>query len=213
MTKPANCNLHERKETILRIAEEVFAQYSFAGAGIRLISKRSGVNSAMISYYFGSKEALYLDIFKLRLNEMSEEIGRFEMLDLDPPGKLKAYLAAHIKRVAANQNFHRLLCNELVAVQHPSIIAQVATARQRIYNFLLKLIGSGTAKGCFKKIDGEIFVLSILALIRSVFTDHLNAGIQLSKSSQENLIRRIVDYLMSMLIPENHHQSERKSYV
>jgi AcrR family transcriptional regulator len=56
MTKPINHSLQHRKETILMIAEEVFAQYSFAGATIRLITERSGVNSAMISYYFGSKK-------------------------------------------------------------------------------------------------------------------------------------------------------------
>jgi AcrR family transcriptional regulator len=58
MTKPINYSLQDRKETILMIAEEVFAEYSFARASIRLITKRSGVSLAMISYYFGSKDAL-----------------------------------------------------------------------------------------------------------------------------------------------------------
>jgi TetR/AcrR family transcriptional regulator len=213
MTKSISYSIQNRKETILAIAEEVFAQYSFAGATIRLITKRSGVNSAMISYYFGSKEALYLDIFKLRLEEAAEEISRFEEVDLNPAEKLKAYLAAYIKRVAVNQNFHRLLCNELVSMQHPPIIAQISAARKLIYNFLLKTIGSGIIKGYFKKIDEEIFVLNILALVRSVFTDHLNTRIHLNESTQEDLTRRIVDYLMSMLTLDDHHQFERKCHV
>jgi AcrR family transcriptional regulator len=213
MTMPISYSLHDRKETILVIAEEVFAQYSFAGATIRLITKKSGVNSAMISYYFGSKEALYLDIFKLRLGEMTEEISRFEELDLNPAEKLKAYLATHIERVSSNQNFHRLLCNELVAVQHPSIIAQISEARKRIYNFLLKTIEDGIAKGYFKKIDEEVFVLNILALIRSAFTDHLTTRIYLSEPPPEDFARRIVDYLMSTLTLENHNPSERKNHV
>jgi TetR/AcrR family transcriptional regulator len=213
MTKTINNSLEDRKKAILTIAEEVFAEYSFAGATIRLITKRSGISSAMISYYFGSKEALYFDIFKLRLGEMSDEISRFEKLELDPSEKLEAYLAAHIKRVAANQNFHRLLCNELVAVQHPDIIAQVSDARKLIYNFLLKTIGNGISKGCFKRIDEQIFVLDILALIRSVFTDHLNTGIHLCKSPQEDLTRRIVAYLMSALTIGDQNQIKTKNYV
>jgi TetR/AcrR family transcriptional regulator len=201
MTNATNYGLHDRKETILMIAEEVFAQYSFAGASIRFIGERSGVNSAMISYYFGSKEALYLDIFKLRLEEIVEEIDQFERLDLDPEEKLNAYIAAYIKRVASNQSFHRLLCNELIAEQHPLIIAQLSEVRNRVFNFLLKIIGSGISKGYFKKIDEEVFVLNILALVRSVFTDYLTLRIHLNKTPQDDFARRIVNYVMSMLTP------------
>jgi AcrR family transcriptional regulator len=213
MTTATNYGLHDRKETILMIAEEVFAQYSFAGASIRLIGERSGVNSAMISYYFGSKEALYLDIFKLRLDEIAEEINHFERLDLDPAEKLKAYIAAYIKRVASNQSFHRLLCNELIAEQHPLIIARLTEVRNRVYNFLLKIIASGVSKGYFKKIDEEVFVLNILALVRSVFTDYLTLRIHLNKTPQDDFARRIVDYVMSMLTLEDHHQFEQKNHV
>jgi histidinol phosphatase-like enzyme len=98
-------------------------------------------------------------------------------------------------------------------VQHPHIIAQISAARKLSYNFLLKTIESGIIKGYFKKRDEEIFVLNILALVRSVFTDHLNTRIHLNESPQEDLTRRIVDYLMSMLTLEDHHQFERKSHV
>jgi AcrR family transcriptional regulator len=213
MTRLINNSLQERKETMLLIAEEVFAQYSFAGATIRLIAERSGMNSAMISYYFGSKEALYFNIFKLRLENITEEISRFELLDLDPLKKLKAYLTAYIGRMTVNQNFNRLLCNELVSAQHPSIIVQLSEARNRLYNFLLKMITNGIAKGYFKEIDGEVFVLNVLALVRSVFTDHLTTRIHLNKLPQQNFARRIVDYLMSTITIEDHHQIETKNHV
>ena len=212
MTTPAN-NLHNKRETILVSAEEVFAQYSFAGASIRLITKRSGVNSSMISYYFGSKEGLYHSIFKLRLKEFVEEINQFEGLDLGPVEKVTAYLAAYINRVASNQNFHRLLSNELVAVQHPSIIAGVSDARNRLYDFLLKMIENGIDKGCFRKIDGEVFVLNILALVRSVFIDYLALRIHSNKPPHEDFVRRIMDHIMSMLTLEDHNQFVRKNHV
>jgi TetR/AcrR family transcriptional regulator len=213
MTKLPTATPQPRKETILLIAEEVFAQYNFEGASIRLITKRLGVNSAMISYYFGSKEALYLEIFKLRLHEVTEEISRFEAVDLNPVEKLKGYLAAYIKRVAGNQNFHRLLCNELVTLQHPAVIAQISASRQLIYNFLLDTIAKGFHKGYFKKIDEEVLVLNILSLVRSLFTDHLTLRNQLNELPQDDLARRIVGYFMSMLTLENHYQTEKKSHV
>jgi TetR/AcrR family transcriptional regulator len=213
MTKSLNNSLQPRKETILMIAEEVFAQHSFAGASIRLITKKLSVNSAMINYYFGSKEALYLDIFKLRLQEVTEEISRFEEIDLDPAEKLGAYLRAYINRVSGNQNFHRLLCNELVTLQHPAIISQISASRKLIYDFLMKTIAKGISKGCFKKIDEEVFVLNILSLVRSLFTDHLTLRIQLNELLQDDFARRIVDYFMSMLTVKNSYQIETRSHV
>jgi TetR/AcrR family transcriptional regulator len=199
MTTSAHYNINERKAAILMTAEAVFAQYSFAGASIRLITKRSGVNMSMISYYFGSKEALYLSIFKLRLEEITEELTAFEQLDLSPAEKLEKYLTAYIKRVAANQSFHRLLCNELISLQHPAIITGVSATRERIYHFLLKIIESGVTQGYFKKIDQEVFTLNILGLIRSVVTDHLVKHIHLDVNADKDAARRLVDYIMSTI--------------
>jgi AcrR family transcriptional regulator len=213
MTKPAYYNLQERKQTILLTAEEVFAQNSFAGASIRLITQRSGVNMAMISYYFGSKEALYDSIFKLRLEEIVKEIDLFEGFDICPAKKLGMYLTAYIKRVVTNQNFHRLLCNELVTIQHPSIITLVAATRERIYQFLLKIIASGIGQGLFKKVDCEIFALNILALVRSVVTDHLISDSTFDKPSGAGFATRIVDYIISIINIETNQQSETKSHV
>jgi AcrR family transcriptional regulator len=213
MTTPIHYSLKHRKETILVTAEEVFAQYSFAGATIRLITKKSGINSSMIGYYFGSKEALYLSIFELRLEKVVEEIDQFETLDLNPAEKLKAYITAYTDRVAANPHFYRLLCNELIIVQHPSVIAQVTATRKRIHDFLLNIIARGIAQGYFKKIDEELVVLNILALVRSVFTDYLITCCHLNKPPQEDFTRRIVDYIMTILTPHNLHPFKRKSHV
>ncbi|WPU91569.1 TetR/AcrR family transcriptional regulator [Mucilaginibacter sabulilitoris] len=205
MTKPAHISSHGSKETMLIIAEDVFAQYSFAGASIRLIAQRSGMSSAMVSYYFGSKEALYLNIFDLRLKEVHEEISRFECLDVDPAKKLRSYLAAYIGRVASNRSFHQLVRNELVTTQHPFIISRLLEARTRIYDFLLQMLRCGIARGYFKTVDEEVFALNILALVPSLYTDHLPAHSHLNQSSSSNPANRILNYVMSMLYLKNHN--------
>jgi len=47
------------KAKILNASIKLFAQYGYDGVGIRRIAKEAGVNSSMISYYFGNKENLY----------------------------------------------------------------------------------------------------------------------------------------------------------
>ena len=54
-------------EKILLAATDLFAANHFNGVSIKEIAKKSGVNSALISYYFGGKKNLYQEV----LNEQS----------------------------------------------------------------------------------------------------------------------------------------------
>ncbi len=49
----------ETREAIISAAEEEFAEKGFELASAREVCRRAGVNSALLSRYFGSKEALY----------------------------------------------------------------------------------------------------------------------------------------------------------
>jgi len=51
------------KAKILNASIKLFAQYGYDGVGIRRIAKEAGVNSSMISYYFGNKENLYKTVY------------------------------------------------------------------------------------------------------------------------------------------------------
>ena len=51
----------EIKQKIIDIASVLFAEKSYEGASIRELAARCDVNIAMISYYFGGKEGLYLE--------------------------------------------------------------------------------------------------------------------------------------------------------
>ncbi len=50
--------LNDKQKEIVQVAEKLFAEYGFDGTSVRLIAKEAGINIAMISYYFGSKEKL-----------------------------------------------------------------------------------------------------------------------------------------------------------
>lgn len=52
------------KEQILNSAESLFFEKGFHATGIRDIANDAAVNSSMISYYFQSKENLYLELIK-----------------------------------------------------------------------------------------------------------------------------------------------------
>lgn len=49
----------EPKQKILEAAREEFSEKGYVAASIGNITRRAGVNKAMVNYYFGSKEKLY----------------------------------------------------------------------------------------------------------------------------------------------------------
>lgn len=69
-----------KRECILKAAAKLFAGHSYDSIGIRDIAKEAGVNSAMISYYFGGKSRLHKEIFshfvQLVLDVSREHLGK-----------------------------------------------------------------------------------------------------------------------------------------
>jgi len=78
------------RQRIVDAALEEFAEKGFAGARIRSIADRAGVNSQLISYYFGGKEGLYHEI----LGRWHQREARIEEQDLTLGDAVAAYLEA-----------------------------------------------------------------------------------------------------------------------
>lgn len=91
------------KERILGAAETLFAQQGFAGTSLRQVTSRADVNLAAVNYHFGSKENLINEVFRRRMDEMSQ--ARIRALEatkaLAAPERLQAVLAAFVEPALA----------------------------------------------------------------------------------------------------------------
>lgn len=71
--RPADPDGASTQESILSVAEEVFAEHGYVAASLREIAQRADVTQALIIYYFGSKQKLFETLFKRRGLEVSRE--------------------------------------------------------------------------------------------------------------------------------------------
>ena len=71
--------MKETKERILDATERCVAELGIAAASIRTITKDAGVNLGAITYHFGSKENLIMEVFMRRMVPMNKE--RLAMLE------------------------------------------------------------------------------------------------------------------------------------
>ena len=90
------------KDRILGAAEELFAQFGFAGTSLRQVTSRADVNIAAVNYHFGSKENLVNEVFRRRMDEMSRQrLNALKTAQKDHPGELESILAAFVEPALA----------------------------------------------------------------------------------------------------------------
>ncbi len=90
------------KERLLTAAEDLFAQFGFAGTSLRQVTTRADVNIAAVNYHFGSKENLVNEVFRRRLDELSQKrLAALAAAREAAPSELEAILAAFIEPALA----------------------------------------------------------------------------------------------------------------
>jgi AcrR family transcriptional regulator len=89
---------------------KLFAEKGFDATSTRDIAKSAGVNVSMISYYFGSKEKLFEEIFKVRMKEgQSYATEILENKEINEWEKLIRIIENYIRRVKTLPEFYTIL--------------------------------------------------------------------------------------------------------
>ena len=136
-------------DKILQAATELFASNNFDGTSIKDISKLSGVNSALISYYFGGKKNLYQEVLNTQSAMFLDLIEQVNKQAISPIMKLHLYT----KEVALIQMLRpmvvHLIYRELLT---PSGFCNnfVQSRLYKIHQFLFDLVAEGIEEGCIK---------------------------------------------------------------
>ena len=100
----------DTRQRLLVAATLVFAEKNFDGASIRDIAQHAQANSALVQYYFGGKEGLYLETLRFVF-----EIGAHRLEDVpqppapsDPEARPKAIAAlrAHVRMLLCDCMAH-----------------------------------------------------------------------------------------------------------
>ncbi len=143
----------------------------FKGRGQEAIARGSGVTTAMIYYYFQSKEGLYEAVLQRPAVEMHEG---FEQLNLDqfpPEEALKVLVKEAIAYEAAHPHRGMLWFQE--ANQNQGKYFKQANWQEN-FSYLIKILERGMAEGCFRQIDPFLTTLHIIGVCNLYFNAYEN---------------------------------------
>jgi len=76
--RPASARTRDKEVSMAALCdagEALFAKHGFAGTTLDMLVKQSGVNRAMVSYYFGSKTGLYDAVIEKLVQAAVDHVG------------------------------------------------------------------------------------------------------------------------------------------
>lgn len=102
---------------ILEASTELFALNGFNAVSIKEISAKSGVNSALISYYFGGKKKLYEKVINTKADVFITLQENILKQEVSPMEKLKNYVDAIADLQTKHPYYIHLIFRELLSPQ------------------------------------------------------------------------------------------------
>jgi len=154
---------NDKQIQILETAERLFAARGFDGTSVRDIADEAGVNAAMISYYFRSKEKLMEALFEQRMGHIKMRVETLlKDNSLTPFQKMEILADEHIERVMHRQQFHKIMFCEQILNKNPFIIKMVNDMKMRNLAIISELIHDGQKKGAFKKKIDLVLLLNTM---------------------------------------------------
>lgn len=153
----------DKKDHILDVAEKIFSELGYDGASTRLISGEAGVNMAMLNYYFGSKEGLYLAIFKRKISAslaVLQNIGNDDTITAW--GKMERYIDNYVEKIITNTCFQKLINRELSSGKNSELTEKMTSLLMTNVLEFKKIILDGINTGIFRAdIDPDLAILTV----------------------------------------------------
>ncbi len=159
----------EKQIHILDIAEELIAKKGFEGTSVRDISAKANINVAMISYYFGSKEKMMVNLYQYRVQKTRETFSEFTQTIKDgkPEMQLKEIINFLVKQLLKYNYFHGFVTQELR--HNDKVKDTLLEFYQTCVTILDGVVQKGIVTGVFKRAaKSEDIISTIIGTV--VFT-------------------------------------------
>jgi AcrR family transcriptional regulator len=194
------------RASMVAAALDEFAARGFKGASMDAIAARTNTTRALINYYFGSKEKLYLAVLEQVYAEIREAEGRLDLDHLDPVEAMRRIVEFTYDYYLSHEGFVRLVVAENQARgRHFRKSMAMRTLNRPIIDRLARVIERGQKSGQFRRgVDPIEIHKSMAALGMFNVTNRYTFGaiFQRDMGSKGDLARRraiVVDMILRYL--------------
>jgi len=149
MRKPKAPEAH--RAGIVAAAIDEFAARGFKGASMDAIAARTNTTRALINYYFGSKEKLYIAVLEQVYGEIREAEGKLDLDHLPPADAVRRIVEFTYNYYIRHEGFVRLVVAENQARGRQLRKSKMMrTLNRPIIDRLARVVERGRAEGRFR---------------------------------------------------------------
>lgn len=165
--RPAGRDARTVADDIMRAAEECLRVQSPKDISLAEIAEMAGTNKAMISYYFGNKDGLLIEVVDRQFRQIKKGIDRIRADTAcgtveDPTRTMISYITrAYYERPALGQILNYELAHEGSAVRHHF----QRNWSNKVRDMMSEMIVSGIARGYYRS---DVDVVGMVEIIRSI---------------------------------------------
>ncbi len=169
MPERASIQFDGKLDHILHRAAEVFCARGYDRAGIRDISRATGISLSGLYYYFSSKEhLLYLiqrHAFETLLAEAREALASLS----DPEDRLRAFVRLHLKFFIEHPNEMKVLTHEESALGDERR-REIHAIKKNYYRLCLDVVERLRAERGLRRLNTRLAVLSLFGMMNWIYT-------------------------------------------
>ncbi len=152
-------------DKLIDIAESLFAEKGFYGTSIRDLAEGIPIAKSSLLHHYPSKEKLYGAVLKKLADEMTMEVINIREQFNDEKEQISEFVQLLCNNSKKNPNRESIILRELL--DNPKRAEKVKKwFFVHYYKVLTDMIKSGQAKGFFKPLNPEVFILQLLGAHR-----------------------------------------------
>lgn len=139
-----------RRQEILHIAAQLFAEHGVAATTVREIADAVGMLSGSLYHHFASKDAIVEGVVRDYLDDLLTGYRATLAADLAPRAALERLILVSIQAAAAHPYAPEVYQNEMGYLRAEPRLAEIASAGHEVQRIWHDVLSAGVAAGDFR---------------------------------------------------------------
>ena len=161
------------RELLLQTASDIMREGDIVDISLSELSLRSGLNSALVKYYFGNKAGLMRALLDRDMADIVTSVDALMAKDMAPDARLRRHIGAMVDTFYKTPYLNRLLMR-LVRESDDEEAQRIANAYlmplHRAYDRLIK---DGVKQGQFRDVNPQLFYFTATGAADRFFSARL----------------------------------------